>query len=233
MGLDIYVGTLTRYHAGAWKTIVQQTMGAQGISVRTVRANASPDAVTDTKVIEKAVREWRGQLAAALKSQTASSVDWTEGMGSPYFTDKPDWDGYGAVVLLAAYHAIGRPVPSGVNDKWQSDPAIAEAKARKAYRHILEPEWWLPVADDLVFVCPTLAGNRVQVGSSVRLRDQLGELNAATLSGSDADLARWRHDGPPDPPSKDLQHAARFGLAILTELSGRAIEHRLPMLLDY
>ena len=233
MGLDIYVGTLTRYHAGAWKTIVQQTMEAQGIPVKTVRADASPDAITDPKVIEKAVREWRSQIASALRGQSASVLDWTEGMSPPYFTDKPDWDGYGAVVLLAAYDAVGKPPPKEVTGEWQSDPTIAEAKARKAYRHILEPEWWLPIADDLVFVCPTLSGKQVQVGSSLKLRDQLGVLNASALSGSEADIANWRHEGPPDPAGKDFQHAARFGLSILVEMSSRAIEQRLPMLLDY
>jgi hypothetical protein len=233
MGLDIYVGTLTRYHAGAWKTIVQQTMEAQGIPFRTVRTDASSDSVTDPKVIEKAVREWRSEIASGLRGQSATSLDWTEGMNSPYFTDKPDWDGYAAVVLLAAYNAIGKPSPREVTDEWQADPTIAEAKGRKVYRHILEPEWWLPIADDLLFVCPTLSGKQVQVGSSIQLRDQLRVLNASALSGSEADIAKWRRDGPPDPPGKDLQHAARFGLAILVELSTHAIEQRLPMLLDY
>jgi hypothetical protein len=233
MGLDIYVGTLTRYHAGAWKTIVQQTMEAQGVPFRTIRAEGSPDAITDLKVIEKAVREWRDDLAKALKAQSAISLDWTEGMSAPYFTDKPDWDGYGAVALMAAYQAVGKPPPTEVSGEWQSDPTIVEAKARKAYRHVLEPEWWLPIRDDLVFVCPTVDNNKVQVGSSVQLREQLRALNEATFSGSQADLANWRRNGPPDPPGKDLQHAARFGLAILVEMSTQAIEHRLPMLLDY
>ena len=233
MGLDIYVGTLTRYHAGAWKTIVQQTMEAQGVPFKTIRQDASAEAITDLKVIEKAVLEWQSQLSEGLKAQAAASVGWAEGMGPPYFTDKPDWDGYGAVLLLAAYYAIRKPVPASVSDEWQLDAAIAEAKTRRVYRHLLEPEWWLPFTDDLLFACPTLSGKHVQVGSSVHLRDELRELNAATLGGPDADLARWRRDGPPDPPGSDLQHAARFGLAILLEMSGRAIENRLPMVLDY
>lgn len=32
-----------------------------------------------------------------------SDLDWDERADASYFTDKPDWDCFGALVLLAAY----------------------------------------------------------------------------------------------------------------------------------
>jgi hypothetical protein len=98
MGLDLYAGPLTRYHAGLWKTIVQQMGEAQGVPVHVIRlggakAPSSPDET------QKAVVAWQRALRDATGIAT---LDWLESATLPYFTDKPDWDGYWAVVLLAA-----------------------------------------------------------------------------------------------------------------------------------
>ena len=48
MGLDVYVGSLTRYYAHDWETAVQRLGCEQGIPVVIVRARLqSPDAITD------------------------------------------------------------------------------------------------------------------------------------------------------------------------------------------
>jgi len=41
MGLDVYVGTLTRYYQGEWDTIIQQ-MGAAGTDVAVVHPGQPP-----------------------------------------------------------------------------------------------------------------------------------------------------------------------------------------------
>jgi len=38
MGLDVYVGPLSRYYAGDWETIVQQAGRQQGVEVQVLRA---------------------------------------------------------------------------------------------------------------------------------------------------------------------------------------------------
>lgn len=100
MGLDLYVGSLTRYTSGDWLTIVQQAGLANGVDVQVVHAQPEPpDAVSDPRLIRDAVEEWRQGLGAGL----GVDCDWPETVDSPYWTDKPDWDGYGAVMLMAAY----------------------------------------------------------------------------------------------------------------------------------
>jgi len=41
MGLDVYVGPLSRYTLGDWLTIVQQVMQAQGRTVQIIRTSPS------------------------------------------------------------------------------------------------------------------------------------------------------------------------------------------------
>ena len=98
VGLDIYAGPVTRYVAGDWLTIVQQAGAASGIPVEVIRPNEPADAIHDTSVVEVAVGEWQGRLLQSLDVVG----DWADTADAPYSTDKPDWDGYGAVVLLAA-----------------------------------------------------------------------------------------------------------------------------------
>ena len=71
---------------------------------------------------------------------------------------------------------------------------------------------------------------RIIVGSSITLSRQLGELNGATWrmdAGELAALARNR------PSGSSLESCARHALAVMTGLVRNAVEHRLPMKLDY
>src|SRR5262245_32541171 len=116
MGLDVYVGSLTRYYTGDWETIVQQWGRQNGVPVTVVRAGQSPggggsvwerlfkrNAPSPAEKTRIAVIGWRGQIARVLGREAALSFDWDESAASPYFTDKPDWAGFGALLLLAAY----------------------------------------------------------------------------------------------------------------------------------
>ena len=75
MGLDVYVGSLTRYYAGDWETIVQQTAREQGFSAEIVRASEPPeDAITDPDTIRELVEAWQRLL----------ELDWNESPEAPY-----------------------------------------------------------------------------------------------------------------------------------------------------
>src|SRR6266498_1325408 len=100
MGLDVYVGPLTRYTCGDWLTVVQQAMLAAGHEVQIVRTELDPaDAINDPTVVSQVVRTWQKGLLDAL----GGTDPWADGLDLTYWTDKPDWDGYGGLVLLAAY----------------------------------------------------------------------------------------------------------------------------------
>src|ERR1041385_367893 len=63
MGLDIYVGSFTRYYRGDWETVVARVAREQGISFQVIRTNPDPpDKGTDPVVIGKAGEGWRSSF---------------------------------------------------------------------------------------------------------------------------------------------------------------------------
>jgi len=239
MGLDIYVGSLTRYYSGDWETILQQLSPVpvtivrpnsprqglfRGLLDRLRRKDKDEDAAS-------AVRRWQKQIQQELG---APDLDWNEDPNSEYFTDKPGWDCYGALLLWAAYEELPDAKRSQTAEDWERDPAYLTNRGdpRGRYRHLTgNTEIWLPA--DFPDPIQTLAvtGDHVVLGSSVRLLAELSELNDRTWAVSDAQLSQWRQDGADY--GGPLEASARFAFSIFHELARRAVEHRLPMKLDY
>jgi len=252
MGLDVYVGTLTRYYTGDWKTVVQQYAESQGIAYQTMR----PDEFTLTgrirnftdrlrkrrppskDEVRSAVIAWRGALSQGLGGDLREPLHWDETDTEPYYTDKPNWDGYGAVLLLAAYDEhpeMTRPatVP---RDGWHEDPAWRASTVegfRTRYRQLLTPdiEFWLPCPFEFAFGASDLLGRPVSFGSSVALLDQLRQLKERAFPSETDATEAWQRDAPDgDAPFGVM---ARFGLGIMLELAEKSVSHRLPIKLDY
>jgi hypothetical protein len=259
MGLDLYAGPLTRYHAGLWKTIVQQMGEAQGVPVHVIRLGG-PAKTATPEATHEAVIAWQ----RALREATGiASLDWPESPSLPYFTDKPDWDGYWAVVLLAAadqFPDIAAPDEIGRRSRI-GDPAkhplIRRADAvylakrngglvarlfrrnpeplpveRRYPQILMRPELWLPVEFDLMVRSTDIAGSRSWMGSSPRFLQELEVLNSRTLQASDTTLAAWAKEGPPE-NDLSLERMARFGLALFMQAARYSVEHRVPLKLDY
>ncbi|MGW4498145.1 hypothetical protein ACWENR_05945 [Micromonospora sp. NPDC004336] len=235
MGLDLYVGPLTRYHLGDWLTITQQIGAQEGYDVRIVRAHEEEDGETDPDVVQDVVRGWQQWLGEAL----GGPVDWPDDPTRPYWTDKPDWDGFGAVLLLAAYDEQPdlRPSPWDRKDDprgFADAPAYQAAAAQpERYLSLLSGvEWWLPLDDDpLVFEASRPAGEPTPMASVARLVAELRLLDerAGVLAGHDP--AELRRGLPGDDPT--VTEVARFGLAVMLHLAETALHHRQPLLLDY
>ncbi|MET7279507.1 hypothetical protein ABZS29_14825 [Kribbella sp. NPDC005582] len=244
MGLDVYVGPLTRYGLGDWLTAVQQAAQAQGMEVRMVRAEPDPeDAITDPVEAADAVRSWQLGLSDAL----GTSEVWPEDAELPYWTDKPDWDGYGGMVLLAAYDEqpdlkpgnrsgfLRRASPADSPRQFHDAPAYKRASANptKYPTPLAGVEWWLPYeVGPTVFEAPRLTGQPARMGRVNQLIVEL-ELLAASLGlDREEDLVQLRQAGPPDSPS-DVDKAGRFGLAVFIQLARAAQIAKQPLLLDY
>lgn len=236
MGLDIYAGPLTRYHGGAWETVVAQYAREQGIEYRVVRATEEPeDTVTDLDEIAAAVQDWQAGLSTALRPHLGMEFRWADGPSQPYLTDKPDWPGFWGLVLHAAYTVAPHLMRPIVVPK---DPTPDEAYAELAatgfncrFSQLFEVELWLPERFDFRFNAEDLVGNDIVFGSSPMLLEQLHALNAETFRASAADLARWRTEGIDE--AESLESSARFGLAVMLRLAEYSVTHRVPMRLDY
>ncbi len=243
MGLDVYVGSLTRYYARDWETIVQQAARRQGIQVQVMRPNPLPDEqIKNPAQIRDLVIEWRSKMQAELKGAELidADLDWPEQPETPYFTDKPDWECFGAMTLLAAYEEEPKPIfgsrwPKTLKDSWARDPKLEarlKAPAPGRYSHLYGCMAWIPARIKNPVTGPMPTGDPVMIGSAPVLLEQLELLNQQTYAGGPEDLVRWSREMP-DPSETRFELKAKTGLGIFLNLTRLAVEHHLPMLLDY
>lgn len=235
MGLDIYVGSLTRYYAGDWELITQKAAKEMGLDLQVIRAHDPDDAIRDPEQIRSTVLTWRNNLTVALGKSLSKPLDWDEGPEAPYFTDKPTWDCYSDLVPWAAYDEhdkLTRPYDSVA--EFGIDPAYVASTATTfdtRYAHLYDGKLWLPCSFEFAFKTEDAGGNPIRIGSSLALHRQLKDLNKRTWSASDQMIAEWRRDGSEH--GAPLESGARFAFSVFYELAAEANTHRLPMRLDY
>ena len=103
---------------------------------------------------------------------------------------------------------------------------------RSRYSHLVRNvELWLPCAFEFTFEGEDARGRRVVMGSATMLRRQLSDLNSATWKATASVVDRWGRSPPS--PDASLEQRARYAFAVLSELVEQAVEHGLPMKLDY
>ncbi len=237
MGMDVYVGPLSRYLARDWQTIVEQAGEASGRPVQVLR----PDGGEPPSPVEalEASRRFQHQVAEQIGRD---DIGWPDDPSWPYATDKPDWDGYAGLLLLAAYderpHLDPRraspPRPADSVKRFTEAPAYVAAEDERPLRYstlLHHVEWWLPIPDDVhIFVTARPSGEEARVGSVEMLHLELDVLRKR-YGLTEEHLAGIRRHGPPH--DEDPWNWGRFGLACLLPLVGWAREARHPVLLDY
>jgi len=235
MALDVYVGSLTRYYAGDWESVADRTARERGGEQRG-RLVAPADRPKDAERIRSRILDWRGALGESLGVKIGEPLDWDESPEAPYFTARPGWDGFGSLVLWAAYaeHPVLRR-PTSLPEEWDDDAALIRSNAegfRSRYSHLVRNvELWLPCAFRFTFEGEDVDGRRIVVGSVKTLSSQLADLNAATWKVDDAEVAIWGRRPPVQGAA--LEARARYAFAVMTELVRQAVTRRLPMKLDY
>ena len=236
MTLDVYVGSLSRYYADEWENLSERTAHERGAPYRIANAGGDPDKTQDAGRIQAAILGWRSLLADSLGSRITIPLDWEEASQTPYFTGRPGWDGFGSLVLWAAYAehpAVRRPAT--LPEEWDDDAILLRSNAvefRSRYSHLVRNvELWLPGSFEVTFEAEDVDSRRVVVGSAEMLRRQLEDLNTATWKASPETVAGWARQPPVG--TAPLEQSARYAFAVLIELVGLAVAHRLPMKLDY
>ena len=236
MALDVYVGSLARYYAGEWENVSERTARERGAQFRIGRRVGSGDSEPGIQEILQALLSWRVELNQSLGDRITQPLDWSEDLDAPYYTGRPGWDGFGSLVLWAAYaeHPALR-WPASLPEEWDNDPALVRSNAsgfRSRYSHLVRNvELWLPNPFEFTFEGEDVDGRRVVVGSTATLRRQLEELNAVTWKAGAEIIAAWGRDAPAD--NAALEQSARYAYAVLLDLAERSVELRLPMKLDY
>ena len=235
MALDVYVGSLTRYYAGAWENPMEKAARERG-SPRPVQPSGQAQAVTSLARIRPQVLAWRARLATALGKRIEVPLDWDETDSAPWFADRPGWDGFGALVLWAAYaeHPALRVPQTLPEEGDQNDIALTRSTAvgfKSRYSHLVrDVEMWLPVSFEITFEGEDVGGRRLMMGSVATLRRQLNDLNAATWKAAADEVEAW---GRARPEGGGLEESARYAFALFCKLARLAEAERLPMKLDH
>ena len=259
MGLDIYAGTLTRYYAHNWKTVVQQWAEENGYGFHRVTPEgetmSDEEEVSPAEICE-AVTSWRDQVWAAVnQSGREAGTAWAEDTESAYFTDTPDWDALGALLLTAACHIYGESVPATVEKDWNftEEPLIRKMAENSdaVWSLFRQATWWLPLEDQFLIQGPLPTGNDAVIGTTAGLREELRQINDLIWKADEETILEWsRTEGYPadaegtpgnvftrqDMPEHtryDTDSLAKFAFSLFYQAVQFAEEHRVPILLDY
>jgi len=222
MGLDIYAGPLTRYYSHNWKTVVQQWAEENGYTFNRITPDGEPadnEEELSPAEIQAAVEDWRDQILAAISQPNQPHyTPWPEDNERPYYTDKPDWDAFGAMLLVAACHTYEEPVPLTMEKDWDfgEHPLIARLASdeERVWSLLRGATWWLPLTDSFLFQGPLPTDDQTMIATL----DSDGQYSKADI---------------PEHTQYDTQSLAKFAFSVFWRAMRFAEEQQVPILLDY
>jgi hypothetical protein len=234
MGLDLYVGSLTRYFCNDWETAQQKAARRKGYV--NPKAREKGDEPTTREEMHPVVIEWRSELDKERKLGVSEPSAWDETEKSPYFTDQLHFQGHSSLLLWAAYYE--RPNltrPNACVEDFNEDEAYlacSEDDSKTEFKHLLKNTvCWLPADFAEPFEAMDVCGAELRYGSAQKLLEELIWLNNQTWKAERTDIERWRRLGLGQ--SCNLEEAARYALAVFLSMTEKAIEHKLVMRLDW
>lgn len=259
MGLDIYAGTLTRYYAHNWKTTVQQWAEANGYVFQRFTPDgqqANEEGELTPIEAQHIVENWRDQILAAItRSEQNPYSPWLENNEKPYYTDKPDWDAFGAMLLVAACRTYNEPIPPTVEKNWDfmDHPVIARLATdpERIWSLFRGTTWWIPLADSFMFQAPLPNDSTAMIGTVGALRKDLERLNDIMWQADENTILNWCQTegypadvvtGPDGQFNKadvqehtqyDTESLAKFAFSMFWQAMRFAEEQQVPVLLDY
>ena len=259
MGLDIYAGTLTRYYSHNWKTVVQQWAEENGYSFNRITPDGEPadnEEELSPAEVQAAMENWRDQILSAISQPGHPPyTPWPEDNKKPYYTDKPDWDAFGAMLLVAACHTYDEPVPPTVEKDWDfgEHPLIARLASdeERVWSLFRGATWWLPLTDSFLFQGPLPTDDTAAIATLGGLRKELEKLNQLAWQADEDTILGWADregypvdgtvdaDGQyskadiPEHTQYDTQSLAKFAFSMFWRAMRFAEEQQVPILLDY
>lgn len=258
MGLDIYSGTLSRYYARDWQTVVQSIGGV------IVYPDGKPENVTFESA-NAAVEAWREVINVSIENFRIMPLSWSESPTIPYYTDKPDFEGWLALQLWAAYvddESASRPTGRVDQNLLENDKVFQAAQFRDAPHPLvatLQCEFFVPSELSFVFKTKVPNGHETWIGTTGALRAVLKTIDMKTWNATSGDLEIWLQEGLPaeivveaqykswigrffgKSSSQSLtfrgtdrmQHAAKFAFAVYQRAIEFSDKHNVPIVLDY
>ncbi len=249
MGLDLYSGSLARYHSGDWELMAHRVAREAGMDILVVRPEGTgpSDAVAPAEVLS-----WRQGILEQCSNVIKEGWRWEENPSAPYWTDKPDHDGRDALILAAAYAEYPNiQTPLSIPSDLGADPAYVEAS--KAYFQsaisILECHMFIPSQEDFLTAAPDAVGVERFITSTSNLAWALELVNAAHWHADEAQIEGWLQRGPITSdvgaleggdlainevtlPADAFMHSAQFGFAVYRAGLNYSRAHNVPIVTD-
>lgn len=232
MAFDIYAGGFARFYAREWENLAQRHARETGMDYTIVYPEDDPGP-SDWDEVAEVVQEWKAAMLEALGEHAPADAEWSEGRDAPYFTARPHWDGYSALVYLAACTACREPLPGQLPANALESEVVRrthDREMRGALRTITQAQIWLPGTFGFAFEFVDLTEGETFVAG---VRDLLEDLNGLMekLGLSEADLQAALEAGIES--DSDFLTLAKYGLASFRWVAKDAVEHKLPMMLSY
>ena len=99
------------------------------------------------------------------------------------------------MLLVAACHTIGEPVPPTVQKGWKfmEHPAIAQLtkdqeRVWSFFRGVI---WWLPLSDSFLFQAPLPNNNQARISTLGGLRKELEQINRLAWQADEETILHW------------------------------------------
>lgn len=249
MGLDVYAGTFTRYYARTWKTASQKFCEENGMEFHQIRTDDTPPPPVEE--VEAGVGAWLEQLVQVLNNSGVSAEAWEDNGAKPYYTDKPDWDAFGALLLYGASKLL------------QKEPPLKYAKRTDFEKHPLINSdsrfngWslyggavchWIPLSDSFMFNYPLPNGVEVNIGTTGLLKNELTMINKIGWNADRESILNWvGTEGYPEEAvisggkiefkeqveEYDTESLAKLAFSVLWQAVEFSESERVPIILDF
>ncbi len=216
-----------------WETIAERAAREEGIPYYDLRTDEDDEELAAIAEVKEAVIAWRGHVTKYFADKENVTFTWEENEDAEYFTDRPGWGGYTAL-LLAAARPYDQPLPIHLPDVVEDDDDFFEASENwehSPFAHIIRPELWLPIPDNIVFDMSYMTKESISIGTLQGLMFQLRGLNESRFNMDIRQLESATVAQPADDEPVETQ--ARYALAIFMRATEWALRRRLPLILDY
>lgn len=253
MGLDIYAGTMTRYYAKNWKTSVQQFCEEHGIKFNLITPTQNNECTVPPEEIQGDMQQWMSYLVKELtNSEIEGCEPWVENNIKDYYTDKPDWCAFGALLLYAACKIYNMPLSQTVAKDWNysNDPIVSRAFGddELCWSLFAGVEWWVPFDANIFFKFPAPNGHEIMVGTTKGLLVELEIINQMEWNADEDIILSWKNtEGYPDDgyvkdgkyipgtihTEYNTESLAKFAYSILYQSATFSQKNRVPVILDY
>ncbi len=255
MGLDIYAGTLSRYYTRNWKTIAQQFCEDNGLQYSQIHPTDCEENHGIADETESTVKQWQEQLVNALKSSGVEKANvWQEDCDNkPYYTNKPDWDALGALLL----YATGKLLKVRFPKSYKKNTNYHEVLKIMGVYNTSYRQWslfsdvyhYVPIEDRLVFKYPLPNGQESMLSTVACLKYELAKINEAGWRADEDTILDWvNKEGYPAegqiggsgllqflPRRKvySTESLAKFAFSILWQAVMFAEKEQVTIVLDY